>query len=291
MSRDQWAATRRFNAALSYDPATRWSLREHAVPLDAWILPTRVLLVDSTLTWSRGRQLVSSAPATLLRSFLRLSDAEPKSTRDFVRRFGTLELCERHRFPRTHEEGCWPRERDKVFEEDVDGYRALARTMDRLVGIAERLLDPVSEVAPRELWEAVLQPIPVGVAASPEVSAAFLYNLGKGLQGERDWLGMIINHLIRKARIAPSYRWVSGARPALGMWPSSLFGALVLRLATTISTQAFRRCKHCGASFPLPVRRGRPPKYCPVCRAERAGQKRADLKRAKRGRSTSPHRR
>lgn len=254
---------------------------ERPVSQRAWGIPAYLELDGDRLMWRHLQGQRWPEPGQpgpkMLEDFFQLAEAQPARVLGYARRWGILTLCE-HGCPASHNPPppvpvpggrgwCTPLQgADGSYWEPVEAWRYYARKLRALANIGAQL--NANQLGKPEDWGRVF---PEEVEQGKPVPW-----WRPSVEGERAFLGMILNQLTRLSDVRLDFQWDWGqAAPEFRLAGGGLFAALVLQLVTAIArSDGWAYCAGCGTYFaPKSRRPGGRRAYCDDCQVRRVPQR------------------
>ena len=242
-------------------PEIEWAIPENNLdrptPERRWGVPARVDLDgQGGLLWSDTPGQEVSRVANLWEEFLALDVSNAERVQVFARRWGVLELCEAHGFPRNHlpvqpqprsetlsEFGfrCPPtRGEGDTWIEPLDGWKRWFTRATALLRVAAPLGGGKS--APGADWREACEWPELAGGRPP-------WRPPQSATDHRAQLARTLTNWLRLGQIRASVEW-RGKEPELFLGGGGLFGAIALQLALAVTRQrGFAICSECGKVY------------------------------------------
>jgi hypothetical protein len=222
------------------------------------------------------------APVNLLDQFLLIGEGEDDTDAAvrFTRRFGLLQLCEKHGLPvghnppNVHDPDC------NMPVDKVEHYKQFALCLSALRQIGADVSDGrVGDVVDWELAERCLygEEYPFQIRSTLRRAAAAIPGSSPVARSE---FQRLVRSLIRVCRIQPGFRWdkTGWSIDFDSILGSNLAAILALQLISQLGGKALRKCRECPRWF-LPRGRQVYCKKCGIRAAWRSAWRTAEQKR------------
>lgn len=232
--------------------------------------PTKVWLESGKLCWQPGNLSgLLHVVRPEVKSFLQFIDLRAGTDADilkYAKRWGVLELCEKHRLPTTHMFPCQPL---GTAGEYLDEWRAYAKIAAAILEISQRLDD--GKLGALQDWKALRETNWFSLELD-WMKTGYRWTASRRLHAETEEKMLIahfINQWLALGNVRPRAEWFNankGLTVRLGI--RGLFGALAVQLLEIAGRYVLAACSECR-KFYYPRRRPKASqnRYCPDCDA------------------------